>query len=37
MLTDREMRKIQAFIKDNYKEMYLKWSEMSENGFYGQE
>ena len=35
MLTDREMRKIQAFIKD--KEMYLKWSEMSENGFYGQE
>ena len=37
MLTDREMRKTQAFIKDNYKEMYLKWSEMSENGFYGQE
>ena len=37
MLTDREMRKIQAFIKDNYKEMCLKWSEMSENGFYGQE
>ena len=37
MLTDREMRKIQAFIKDNYKEMYLKWSEMSENDFYGQE
>ena len=37
MLTDREMRKIQAFIKDNYKEMYLKWTEMSENGFYGQE
>ena len=37
MLTDREMRKIQAFIKDNYEEMYLKWSEMSENGFYGQE
>ena len=31
MLTDREI------IKDNYKEMYLKWSEMSENGFYGQE
>lgn len=36
MLTDRELRKIQAFIKDNYKEMYLKWSEMSENGFYGE-
>ena len=36
MLTDRELRKIQAFIKENYKEMYLKWSEMSENGFYGE-
>ena len=36
MLTERELRKIQAFIKDNYKEMYLKWSEMSENGFYGE-
>ena len=36
MLTDRELRKIQAFIKDNYQEMYLKWSEMSENGFYGE-
>ena len=35
-LTDRELRKIQAFIKENYKEMYLKWSEMSENGFYGE-
>lgn len=35
MLTERELRKIQAFIKDNYQEMYLKWSEMSENGFYG--
>lgn len=36
MLTDRELRKIQAFIKDNYQEMYLRWSEMSENGFYGE-
>lgn len=36
MLTERELRKIQAFIKDNYKEMYLRWSEMSENGFYGE-
>lgn len=35
-LSDRELRKIQAFIKENYKEMYLKWSEMSENGFYGE-
>ncbi len=28
--------KIQAFIKKNYKEMYLKWAEYSENGYYGQ-
>ena len=34
-LTDRELNKIQSFIKDNYKEMYLKWASMSENGFYG--
>ena len=37
MLTDRELRKIRAFIKDNYQEMYLRWSEMSENGFYGEQ
>ena len=36
MLTDRELHKIQAFIKDNYQEMYLKWLGMSENGFYGE-
>lgn len=35
ILTDRELSKIQSFIKDNYKEMYLKWASMSENGFYG--
>lgn len=35
VLTDRELAKIQSFIKDNYKDMYLKWSSMSENGFYG--
>ena len=34
-LTERELKQIQAFIKDNYKEMYLKWSFMSENGYYG--
>lgn len=34
-LTDRELNRIQDFIKENYKEMYLKWSTMSENGFYG--
>ena len=35
ILTDRELGKIQDFIKDNYKEMYLKWASMSENGFFG--
>lgn len=24
-----------AFIKDNYREMYLRWSEISDEGFYG--
>ena len=36
ILTDREIHKIQAFIKENYKDMYLKWAEYSENGFYRQ-
>ena len=35
ILNDREIRKIRAFIKDNYKEMYLKWAQYSENSFYG--
>ena len=34
VLTDPEIAKIQAFIKKNYKEMYLKWAENSDNGFY---
>lgn len=34
-LNDREIAKIQAFIKDNYKEMYKRWSEYSKLGFYG--
>lgn len=37
VLTDRELSKIQSFIKDNYKEMYLKWASMSENGFFGED
>ncbi len=36
ILTERELRIIQQFIKENYKEMYLKWREKSENGFYGE-
>lgn len=35
-LTDRELRKIQAFIKENYKEMYLKWIAIADTGFYGE-
>ena len=33
-LNDREIRKIQIFIKNNYQEMYLKWSQYSKNSFY---
>lgn len=35
MLTDRELRRIQQFIQENYKEMYLKWASLSEQGYYG--
>ncbi len=35
ILTDRELQKIRAFIKENYKEMYIKWSTLSNSGFYG--
>ena len=36
VLNDRELLKIQAFIKINYKEMYLKWSKYSRNNFYNE-
>lgn len=36
ILNNREILKIQDFIKDNYKDMYLKWAKYSENGFYGE-
>lgn len=36
ILTDRELRKIQKFIKLNYQEMYLKWSAYSQQGFYSE-
>lgn len=36
ILTERELRKIQKFIKLNYQEMYLKWSSYSQQGFYGE-
>lgn len=35
-LNDREIRKIREFIKDNYKDMYLKWREIADTGFYGE-
>lgn len=33
-LTDREIRIIQRFIKENYVEMYQKWSSVSDEGYY---
>lgn len=34
LLNDREMAKIQQFIKENYKEMYIRWLQYSNIGFY---
>ena len=34
-LTERDIRKIREFIKEHYKDMYLKWLIMSDTGFYG--
>jgi hypothetical protein len=36
VLTDREVRKIREFIKMHYKEMYFKWIEVADTGFYGE-
>lgn len=33
-LTEIEMKLIQRFIKKNYQDMYIKWSSMSDNGYY---
>ena len=30
----REIKKVQAFIKLNYQEMYAKWAEYSDRGFF---
>lgn len=35
-LKDKQLRIIREFIKENYKEMYLKWSQMSDQGYYGE-
>jgi hypothetical protein len=37
MLTEKEMRIIREFIKDNYQEMFVTWSRLSDHGFYGDE
>ena len=37
VLNDRELKAIREFIKENYKEMYIKWATFSDNGFYGKE
>ena len=34
MLNDREVAKIQQFIAEHYREMYLTWAEYSDQGFY---
>jgi hypothetical protein len=36
ILNDREILKIQSFIKENYLDMYLKWSAKSDTGFFGE-
>lgn len=35
ILLERDVRKIREFIKKHYKEMYQKWSQLSNTGFYG--
>jgi len=36
VLTERELKVLREFIKDNYREMYLKWAEKSDKGFFGE-
>ena len=36
VLNDREISRIQEFIKENYLDMYVKWSAKSDNGFFGE-
>ena len=36
ILTERDVSRIQSFIKDNYKEMYITWKLKSDNGYYGE-
>ena len=34
ILNERELRQIQSFISENYREMYLTWSQFRDEGFY---
>ena len=34
ILNDREINKIQSFIKNNYQNMYAKWCEYIKKGFF---
>lgn len=36
VLSDKEIKGIQDFIKENYKDMYIKWSAKSPNSYYGE-
>ncbi len=36
VLNEREVRQIRAFIKKHYKEMYFKWREIADTGYYGE-
>ena len=36
MLNEREIRKIKKFIKLHYKEMYIRWQQTADTGFYGE-
>lgn len=35
-LNEREVREIRKFIKKKYKEMYLKWQQLLNTGYYGE-
>ncbi len=35
-LNDRDLSKIRSFIQENYLDMYLLWSKLSGEGFYGE-
>lgn len=35
-LNEREVRAIRKFIKKNYKEMFLKWQQVADTGYYGE-